>query len=251
MRIDAKEATVAQVTIAGQNIDYRLRAVRGGGLRVRVGPHGVEVLHPLMRPPEDVQTFLQDNGGWILNQLDRIARLRSLPTKQRSAREILFLGIRTPVRVEEAPRRSRSNHVRWTDGQLVVVLGGDSRTPAVSTLEKWLRREARARIAPLVQALADKIGVVPGRLYIMDQQTKWGNCSALQNLSFNWRIVMAPDSVLRYLVTHEVVHLAVPSHSQKFWLTVQSLCPESERGRQWLSANGHQLLVRLEDVLTA
>jgi hypothetical protein len=136
-----------------------------------------------------------------------------------------------------------------TDGQLVIVRGTYSRTPPVLTLENWLRREARATIAPLVVEVARKIGVVPGRLYIMDQQTKWGNCSALRNLSFNWRIVMAPEFVLRYLVTHEVVHLAVPDHSKRFWLTVQSLCPETERARQWLSANGRQLLIPLEDPL--
>jgi predicted metal-dependent hydrolase len=72
----------------------------------------------------------------------------------------------------------------------------------------------------------------------MDQRTKWGNCSAQGNLSFNWRLVMAPEFVLRYIVTHEMVHLAVPDHSRKFWLTVQSLCPETERARQWLVANG-------------
>lgn len=48
---------------------------------------------------------------------------------------------------------------------------------------------------------------------------------------------MAPECVLRYLVTHEAVHLAIPDHSRKFWLTVQSLCPETERARQWLCAN--------------
>ena len=60
----------------------------------------------------------------------------------------------------------------------------------------------------------------------MGQRTKWGNCSPLQNLSFNWRLIMAPEAVLRYLVTHEAVHLAVPDHSQEFWLTVRSLCPK-------------------------
>ncbi len=85
----------------------------------------------------------------------------------------------------------------------------------------------------------------------MDQQTKWGNCSSLGNLSFNWRIIMAPDSVLGYLVAHEVVHLAVPDHSHKFWLTLQSLCPNAERARQWLSANSHRLLVPLPEVLAA
>jgi len=44
----------------------------------------------------------------------------------------------------------------------------------------------------------------------MGQRTKWGNCSGRRNLSFNWRLILAPDYVLRYLVTHEAVHLAVP-----------------------------------------
>jgi predicted metal-dependent hydrolase len=79
----------------------------------------------------------------------------------------------------------------------------------------------------------------------MGQRTKWGNCSGLGNLSFNWRLILAPEFVLRYLVTHEVVHLAVPDHSQRFWLTVQSLCPSSEMARRWLSANGERLMVEL------
>jgi len=65
----------------------------------------------------------------------------------------------------------------------------------------------------------------------MGQRTKWGNCSLLPNLSFNWRLIMAPEAVLRYLVTHEAVHLAVPDHSQEFRLTVRSLCPETGLGQ--------------------
>jgi len=56
---------------------------------------------------------------------------------------------------------------------------------------------------------------------------------------------MAPDFALRYLVIHELVHLAVPDHSSRFWLTVQSLCPDVERGKRWLSANGEKLFVDL------
>jgi predicted metal-dependent hydrolase len=57
---------------------------------------------------------------------------------------------------------------------------------------------------------------------------------------------MAPDSVLRYLVTHEAVHLAVPDHSAKFWLTVQSLCRDTERAKQWLVANSDRLTIDLK-----
>ena len=56
---------------------------------------------------------------------------------------------------------------------------------------------------------------------------------------------MAPNYVLNYLVTHEAVHLAIPDHSKKFWLTVQSLCPETEKAKQWLASQGYKLLLDL------
>jgi hypothetical protein len=65
----------------------------------------------------------------------------------------------------------------------------------------------------------------------------------------NWRSVMAPSDVLKYLVTHEAVHLAVPDHSHRFWLTVSSLCPGAERARQWLSRNGHKLMIDLSEIV--
>lgn len=85
----------------------------------------------------------------------------------------------------------------------------------------------------------------------MDQRTKWGNCSSRRNLSFNWRLILAPDYVLRYLVTHETVHLAVPHHSAKFWLTVQSLCAEMEKAKQWLCRHQGRMQVDLKDILKA
>ena len=66
---------------------------------------------------------------------------------------------------------------------------------------------------------------------------------------FNWRLILAPDFVFRYLVAHEVAHLAIPDHSAKFWLTVQSLCPEVEQAKQWLSRHHAQLTVKLESVV--
>jgi len=120
----------------------------------------------------------------------------------------------------------------------------------VRSLERWLRAQARTEIEQHLHAITSRLGRQPQRVYVMEQRTKWGNCSARRNLSFNWRLILAPDFVLRYLVTHEAVHLAVPDHSAKFWLTVQSLCPETERAKQWLSANHARLTVDLERVVS-
>jgi predicted metal-dependent hydrolase len=113
------------------------------------------------------------------------------------------------------------------------------------SLENWLRAQARSEIQKFLGAVTARLRQSPRRIYVMGQRTKWGNCSAERNLSFNWRLILAPDFVLRYLVTHEAVHLAIPDHSAKFWLAVQSLCPKTESARQWLSSNGHKLTVDL------
>jgi predicted metal-dependent hydrolase len=86
--------------------------------------------------------------------------------------------------------------------------------------------------------------VKPGRLYVMGQRTKWGNCSRLGNLSFNWRLVMTPPEVIDYIVVHELAHLIEPSHSQRFWLVVQSHCPQFERHKAWLRDNQERLSLR-------
>jgi predicted metal-dependent hydrolase len=251
MPAETKSPEAGRVIIAGREIEYRLRRRRGdGGLRVRVGIDGVQVLHSASRPREDIDDFLRANGRWLVGELDRLARLGSVrQVSQIPAGEMLFHGLPTPIKVETVPRRARSNRVRSDGHGLVIIRGRKAKATPAKTLENWLRLQARGEIASRIRVFAKRLGVSPGRLYIMDQQTKWGNCSSLHNLSFNWRIVMAPDSVLNYLVAHEVVHLAVPDHSHKFWLTVQSLCPQSERARQWLSANGHQLLIGLPAVL--
>jgi predicted metal-dependent hydrolase len=100
----------------------------------------------------------------------------------------------------------------------------DADTMIAPYLELWLRREARRAINDQLSRITARLGCRPAQVYIMGQRTKWGNCSSRRNLSFNWRLILAPEFVLKYLVTHETVHLVIPDHSAKFWLTVQSLC---------------------------
>jgi hypothetical protein len=145
--------------------------------------------------------------------------------------------------VEDSERQT--NRIRQDESGITIYHGASSPTKTAVSLENWLRKQAREKIHLLLKDLATKVNKQPGTIYIMGQRTKWGNCSSLRNLSFNWRLIMAPDYVVCYLVTHEVVHLEVPDHSKRFWLMVQSLCPDMERAKQWLCANSHRMMVDL------
>ena len=246
-----RASTQQRIILRGNCVDYDVvvsKAARQS--RLRVGPSGVEVIQPVGVGVEAASTFLRRNESWVLAQLERVSSLHALRRPVRSQHgEILYRGALTPVRVEISETKAHGNLVRWSDGEIIVRRGLETRTPATRGLENWLRRQARSAIADCLPTLTARIQKRPGRVYVMEQRTKWGNCSSRGNLSFNWRLVLTPDFVLSYLVTHEVVHLAVPDHSAKFWLTLQSLCPEMERAKQWLSRHHAQLTVNLASIV--
>jgi predicted metal-dependent hydrolase len=111
---------------------------------------------------------------------------------------------------------------------------------AVSELEG--RRAARELVHMLVDEEAEALGVVANRIQIRDQRTRWGSCSANGNLSFNWRLVLAPFEVLDYVVVHEVCHLREANHSRRFWRLVESRRPEWRTQKAWLDEHGPELL---------
>jgi predicted metal-dependent hydrolase len=226
-----------------QEVEWRLvRSRRAKKLRIKVGPDGIIVVMPEGRDDRDATTFIRNQRTWVAEQLVRVRKLQAL--RRPSARDdehTLFRGDTVPVRIVHSETWRAPNKVSIEHGAITVICKAGNKTAPARSLENWLRKQVRERIEQHIADVARRLKRAPNRVYVMGQRTKWGNCSTLGNLSFNWRLVMAPDFVLRYIVTHEMVHLAVPDHSRKFWLTVQSLCPETERARQWLVANGQRI----------
>ena len=105
----------------------------------------------------------------------------------------------------------------------------------------WFKRQAREHIAPRVREKAQALDKQAGRITIRDTKSRWGSCSPDGNLSFCWRLVMAPDAVLDYVVAHEVAHLAELNHGPKFWRRVGELTADVEGSKQWLRLNGEAL----------
>jgi predicted metal-dependent hydrolase len=229
--------------VCGREVVCRLtRSAMAKKVRLKVTLSGLEIVVPEGRQPEDGFAFLRENEQWAASELERSHRRQAIrkPVK-RSSGQILFRGEYVPLRVVCSDTWHGPNRVSLDDEAITILCSSRNQTPLARSLESWLRKQAREQIAGLLAPVTKRLKREPNRVYVMGQRTKWGNCSTLGNLSFNWRLIMAPDFVLRYLVTHEAIHLAVPDHSQKFWLTVQSFCRETEQARRWLVANERRL----------
>lgn len=73
---------------------------------------------------------------------------------------------------------------------------------------------------------------------VKEQKTRWGSCSSKKNLNFNWKLLMMPESILEYVVVHELAHLKYMNHSQYFWKEVEKVLPDYKNRRKWLKENG-------------
>ncbi len=108
-------------------------------------------------------------------------------------------------------------------------------------LTDWMKKQARREISDRAIAKAALIGRTPGRITIRDTRSRWGSCSPDGGLNFCWRLIMAPEAVLDYVVGHEVAHLAHMNHGARFWKTVAKLVDDVETSRAWLRDNGEHL----------
>ncbi len=108
--------------------------------------------------------------------------------------------------------------------------------------ERWYRAEARRRIEASVAQHAAALDIPYARIAIRDQRTRWGSCSTSGTLSFNWRLVVAPERVLDYVVVHELLHVREPNHSKAFWGLLDRHRPAWRDEAAWLRAHGDVLL---------
>jgi predicted metal-dependent hydrolase len=126
---------------------------------------------------------------------------------------------------------------------LIVHTPRRTRAAVHAVLVQWYRAEAARVLGDYARALAARHQLDYKKIIIRDQRRRWGSCSSRGTLSFNWRLLLGPERVARYLVAHELAHRAHPDHSRRFWEKVAELCPDFREQERWLKKNGVALVL--------
>jgi predicted metal-dependent hydrolase len=221
-------------------IPYRIRrSPRARNARILVDGEGVEVVVPRRFPLRDIEPLVRQKRAWIERTLRRMeaARQEFPPPRLEHGGEVPYLGERLALNVRTERGRTRSR-VTWRNGALQVALGGGSLRDA---LESWYRRRARVEVGTRLDAAVARAGTSYTTLSIRGQRTRWASCSSSGAMSFNYCLLLAPAEILDYVVEHEVAHLELHDHSQRFWDLLASRYPGWRAREDWLRRHGHAL----------
>ena len=110
-------------------------------------------------------------------------------------------------------------------------------------VEDWYLSESIKILKTRTNELAKKMKVQPYGITVKNYISKWGSCTAHNKISYNWRIIMAPDQIIDYLIIHELSHIFEPNHSKSFWQYVGNYCEDFQTKRKWLRENGHRFVL--------
>ncbi len=199
----------------------------------------VTVRAPRQATDEQVERFVERKRLWLYEKLrhpQKYDPVAQEPKEFVTGTSLLYLGRPYRLEIEDAP----SEGVRF-DGRFLVSRAVQDQ--AGGLLQAWYKARAREVIVPLVEELAEAMGVAYRRVLVSELRYRWGSCTPTDTLSFNWRLVKAPLPVIRYVVAHELAHLLEPNHTPRFWRLVRVQVPHFEKAKGWLRRHGQALEV--------
>lgn len=233
------------ISLDGQTVWYTIkRSARAKQVRLEVSPEtGLTVVVP-RSCKLDLPDLLQRNKRWILGKLARRRQAQLLSARTlKSGDTISYLGQDLELLIRQ--NHSNATNAKLERHRLVVSLGLAAEGRLGSILEQWYRGQAAKLIKERADELSARLGLGYNRLVIRGQKTRWGSCSHRGNLSFNWRLIMAPQPVIDYVIIHELAHLKEMNHTERFWRLVAEQCPGWRAHKRWLKDHEAELAGRL------
>jgi predicted metal-dependent hydrolase len=203
-------------------------------LRVDATTESIELVLPKRVSLSAGLRFLDSRRDWVA------ASLAEMPTRIVFADGAIVPVLGTPHRIRHLGERCPGARTVDIEAGEIRVVGA---APHVARrVRDHLVALARQELGRRAHALAARIDRRVTRISVRDTTSRWGSCSSSGALAFSWRLILAPEAVLDYVVAHEVAHLAEMNHGPRFWRVVESLAPGAARQRRWLSRNRARLL---------
>ncbi len=192
---------------------------------------------PFQIKDDEINEILKKKNKWIQKKINfQKNRIKELK-KKINENIILFKGEEKAVKFI----KNEKNKILLNETEIIIFC--NSEKSANLALTKWLKIEAHYFIENRVNRLSSKTKIDFDKLEVKELRTKWGACYFnKRNIVINWRLIMAPISVINYVIIHELCHLIQPDHSKYFWREVRRFKPDYNQDRLWLKEKGYLVL---------
>ncbi|MCD4748272.1 MAG: M48 family metallopeptidase [Thermoanaerobaculales bacterium] len=199
----------------------------------------VLVRAPEAIPDERIEDIVEAKRFWIYKNLAEWRDLNATKVlrEYKSGEGFLYLGRSyrlSLVADQEEPLLLKNGRFRLRRD---LVDQGEIAAAKAAFRDYYIYR-GRTKIPQRVNYYAPKVGVIPSGIDVRELGKRWASCSPTAKLAFHWKCMMAPQSIIDYIVVHELCHMHHRDHTDAFWNEVDKVLPEYRERKEWLRKNG-------------
>ncbi len=223
--------------LAFKDIKYTLVRSRRKTASIYIERDGkVSVLVPEKLTTRQVEDLLESKRKWIYQSLAEWQDLNANRIQRDYVNGEGFLYLGRTYRLKLVS--DLAEPLMLKDGYFCLRATKGSVPDADAVFKEFYRSKGSVKIPARVAYFQSKMGVKPRSVKLMDLKNRWASCTASGNLNFHWKCMMAPLTIIDYIVVHELAHLIHPNHTAAFWNEVDKVLPDFQERKRWLRDNG-------------
>lgn len=202
----------------------------------------ISVRPPKRMTPEQVDATVLSKRMWIYRNLAEWRDLNATRVVREwvNGESFLYLGANYRLLLVE----DQDETLKLKDGRFCLrrsVVDQLGQEGAHQAFQDFYEQKGHERLRKRVEIFAAKLGVRPGEVAVKDLGFRWASCTAEGRLQFHWKCMMAPSTVIDYIVVHELCHIRHRDHSAAFWNEIDKVLPNYADRKEWLRRHGARL----------
>lgn len=228
------------------NVTYKIKRSRKRrktiSLQISDRSELVIIAAPYFTSVDEINRFVQDKQNWIIKTLHRHKEdaIKNKAPKYEQGEKFYYLGQSYPLKVFFEPLETEGvffwNNYFYLNAQ-------ENKDLRKHYFISWYKKKASEYISQRIDFFSETLKLYYGNIKITSAEKRWGSCSADNNLSFSFRLIMTPPDIIDYVIVHELMHIIEKNHSPQFWQRVAAVLPGYKTQRHWLKDNHHKFLL--------
>lgn len=232
-------------TFLGETISFELIFKKRTTIGIYINLYGnVEVQAPKGTSKKSVLQLLE--GKWnLIQQRTKEMKDRTVGHLEKvydHGESFLYLGNTYPILISQDTDIEK-DHVVFEENKLHVYVKQQEDERIKQALKRFYYQQCKALVEKRIQFYQSNFRVKPRSIRISDNKSNWGTCDSMRQLTFNWRLAMAPQKVIDYVVVHEMCHMVHMNHDRSFWRLVGKIIPDYEQRENWLALSNWKMVV--------
>lgn len=232
-------------TYSGKTIHFELTYKNRTSIGISINSYGqIEVHAPKRTPDEKVLQALEEKWDLIQQTLNEVKDRMNGEQKKvyENDESFLFLGKTYPLNIIHDINIVQDYVVLKEEKLSLFVKQLDDENNK-QALKRFYYQQCKAIVEKSISMYQGHFKTKPRSIRISDSKTTWGTCDSKHQLTFNWRLAMAPRNVIDYVVVHEMCHMVHLNHDRSFWRLVGKIMPDYKEKENWLALSNWKMTI--------